>query len=136
MWPNPFAQSTVVDTKIYYPRRDGGTATANGTTVTSSWQTWNKPNGCTFVYMFMLASGGAGGKPAAGATTSAGGGGGSGGSASNPCCWGGLNGTGTQSAQSQLPALTSIEEDLEYIDVPNVPTMFQLFTLLIRTKLG
>lgn len=79
MWPNPFAQSTVVDTKIYYPRREAGTASVNGTTSISSWQTWQKPNGCSFVYMLIIASGGGGGRPTSGATTTAGGGGGSGG---------------------------------------------------------
>lgn len=79
MWPNPFAKSTVVDTRIYYPQRNGGTASSTGTTSIASWQTWTKPNGCTFVYMLIIAAGGGGGRPAVGATTSAGGGGGSGG---------------------------------------------------------
>lgn len=79
MWPNPFAQSTVVDTKIYYPQVNGGTASNTGTTSISSWRTWTKPNGCTFVYMLIIAAGGGGGRPAVGTTIGAGGGGGSGG---------------------------------------------------------
>jgi len=36
------------------------------------------------------------------------GGGGSGGRQSNSCCWGGINGSGTQSSQTQTPALATI----------------------------
>ena len=79
MWPNPFAQSTVVDTKIFYARRDAGTSSNNGTTSLSSWQTWTKPNGCSFVYMVMISSGGGGGRTADGVTTVGAGGGGGGG---------------------------------------------------------
>ena len=79
MWPNPFAQSTVVDTKIFYARRDTGTSSNNGTTSLSSWQTWQKPNGCSFVYMLMISPGGGGGRTADGATSVGAGGGGGGG---------------------------------------------------------
>ena len=79
MWPNPFAQSTVVDTKIFYARRDAGAASNNGTTSLSSWQTWTKPNGCSFVYMVMISSGGGGGRTADGVVGVGAGGGGGGG---------------------------------------------------------
>jgi hypothetical protein len=45
----------------------------------TDWQAWQKPAGCSMVYIFMLASGGGGGRPNNGATTVGGGGGGSGG---------------------------------------------------------
>lgn len=48
-------------------------------TTTNSWVTWNKPQGCSWVYMLMIAAGGGGGKGAGGAATVAPGGGGSGG---------------------------------------------------------
>lgn len=77
MWPNPFARSSVVDTQVFYPRLDGGSSTVNGTTVVNSWQTWTKPNGCSFVFMLMIAAGGGGGRVSS--TTLGAGGGGSGG---------------------------------------------------------
>ena len=45
----------------------------------TDWQTWQKPAGCSMVYIFALGGGGGGGRPADGATTVGGGGGGSGG---------------------------------------------------------
>jgi hypothetical protein len=47
--------------------------------VTTGWQVWQKPAGCSMVYIFGLAAGGGGGRPPDGATTVGGGGGGSGG---------------------------------------------------------
>lgn len=41
------------------------------------WQIWQKPAGCTMIYIFTMAGGGGGGRPANGATTVGGGGGGS-----------------------------------------------------------
>lgn len=49
------------------------------TTTTTSWQTWQKPKGCSWVYILLIASGGGGGKGAGNAATVAPGGGGAGG---------------------------------------------------------
>ena len=59
------------DTQVFYA--------SPSVTTTNSWQTWNKPNGCGFVFFLMLASGGGGGKPANGNITTSSGGGGAGG---------------------------------------------------------
>jgi len=45
----------------------------------TDWQAWQKPAGCSMVYIFMLAAGGGGGRSNNGAVTVGGGGGGSGG---------------------------------------------------------
>lgn len=76
MWPNPFVQSSIVNTQVFYPRRDAGSSTVNGTTSLNSWQTWTKPNGCSFVFMVLIAAGGGGGRVS---STTGGGGGGAGG---------------------------------------------------------
>ena len=49
------------------------------TTTTTSWQTWQKPKGCSWVYTLLIAAGGGGGRGAGNAATVASGGGGSGG---------------------------------------------------------
>jgi len=45
----------------------------------NSWQSWTKPAGCSWIYMYIQAAGGGGGRPANGSVSVGGGGGGSGG---------------------------------------------------------
>ena len=66
MWPEGLARPTTANIKVFTPGS------------TSHWQTWNKPVGCTFVYILACGGGGAGGKGAGGNATTSGGGGGSG----------------------------------------------------------
>ena len=57
--------------QVFYASGTGVTASTN------SFQIWQKPAGCSMVYIFALGGGGGGGRPANGAITVGGGGGGS-----------------------------------------------------------
>jgi hypothetical protein len=48
---------------------------AQSSTTTNSWQTWVKPRGCSWVYIFALGGGGGGGSPNTGSVQGGGGGG-------------------------------------------------------------
>ena len=66
MWPEGLARPTTANIKVFTPGS------------TSHWQTWNKPVGCTFVYILACGGGGAGGKNTGANQTVGAGGGGSG----------------------------------------------------------
>ena len=69
-------------------RFDVYTAQAS-TATTDSISTWKKPNGCKYIYMFIVGSGGGGGRPVNDASIRGGGGGGSGNTATLliPACF-------------------------------------------------
>ena len=71
MWNDALPRNGITNWKTYYA--------VQGTDTTTGWQTWMKPAGCAWVFMFMIASGGGGGRSNNGALTVAAGGGGSGG---------------------------------------------------------
>jgi len=71
MWNDALPRNGITNWKTYYA--------VQGTDLTTGWQTWVKPAGCTWVYILSLGSGGGGGRSNNGALTVAAGGGGSGG---------------------------------------------------------
>lgn len=71
MWSDALPRNGITNWKTYYAVQSTDTAVG--------WQTWVKPAGCAWIYIFMIAAGGGGGRSNDSAVTVAAGGGASGG---------------------------------------------------------
>ena len=71
MWPEGLARPTTANIQLFTTRHTGAATVGN-------WQAWNKPAGCSFVYIIACGGGGGGGKGNGNAATVGSGGGGSG----------------------------------------------------------
>lgn len=72
MWSDALPRQGITNWQVFYGDPAGLSGAERG------WQSWTKPAGCSWVYIYSQGSGGGGGRPANGATTVGGGGGGCG----------------------------------------------------------
>jgi hypothetical protein len=71
MWNDALPRQGITNWQTFYA--------AQSATTTDSWQSWMKPAGCSWIYIFCQASGGGGGRPNNGSISVGGGGGATGG---------------------------------------------------------